>query len=178
MEREIIERLAIDNALGELNEDTAALFEAYLAEHAKARTWAQPMTQTCRRTREAIGSKTQSPAREYPPATVRLRWYASVNARALVRWAAVIAISLGIGAGLGRRPAPETPTTQRTVVQAKQHASPKGWDRVLAQSKDGFWQTKARAVLQSKSYEVPQARRARTGLWDRYRQSKKERSYE
>ena len=33
MERETIERLAMDRTLGELDTDTTALFDAYLAEH-------------------------------------------------------------------------------------------------------------------------------------------------
>ena len=178
MEREIIERLAIDHALGELNTDAAVLFEAYLAEHAEARTWAEPMAETCLRTREAIDSKTPSLAREDPPPTVRVCWPAGLNGRVVGRWAAVIVIALGIGAGLGRRSAPETPTGHRTVVQAEQPPSPKGWDRVLSESSDGFWQAKALAVMQSKSYEPPRPRPAAAGPWDRYRQTRKEWRYE
>ena len=72
MERETIERLAMDLALGELNEDATTLFEAYLAEHTEAKRWAEPMTQTCIRTREAIMQKTQAAARLAASEPVRL----------------------------------------------------------------------------------------------------------
>ena len=178
MEREIIERLAIDNALGELGADAAALFEDYLAEHPETHTWAESMAQTCRRTHAAIESKTQSPAGQGPPITMPTRRFIGPGARILGRWAAVIFILLSVGVGLGRRSIPQAPTTQTTIVEADQPAPAKGWDRVLAGPKDGFWQTKALAVLQGKSYEVPRPGRPQTGLWDRYRQSRKERSYE
>ena len=177
MDREIIERLTIDHALGELNADAAALFETYLAEHSEARTWAKPMVQTCKQAREAIESKTRSLAGEDSPPIERMRRPIGFNGRIAGRWAAVIVITLGIGIGLGRRSTPEAPS-QQIVVQAEPAPSPKGWDRVLDNADNGFWQTKALAVTQAKSYEIPRLRRSRTGLWDRYRQSRKEWQYD
>ncbi len=173
MEREIIERLAIDNALGELNEDAAVLFETYLAEHAEVRAWAESMAQTCLRAREAISSKTPSVEGSGPSPHAPRAQLALVYGRVLSRWAAVIAVALAIGVGLGRRSAPKPPAKPPTVVRAEQDASPKGWDRVLSESGDGFWQGKAVAMLQSKSYEVPHPRRVQAALWGRYRQSRK-----
>ena len=54
MEREIIERLAVDLAAGELNEDVEALFRSYLAEHSEADKWAQDMLQVYEKTETAI----------------------------------------------------------------------------------------------------------------------------
>ncbi len=178
MERETIERLAMDSALGELNDDVATLLEAYLVDHPEARSWAGPMTQTCLRTQDAISSKAHSRERNDPALRTRSPWPVHINGRALIRWAAVIAMALAVGGVLGRRSAPSVPMTAPTVVRAEQDASPKGWDQVLSEPGDGFWQGKAVAMLQSKSYEVSRPRHARTGLWDRYRQSRKGRSYE
>ena len=45
MEREAIERLAMDSAAGELNQDAEALLRTYLAEHPQANEWAEDMLQ-------------------------------------------------------------------------------------------------------------------------------------
>ena len=58
MKRETIERLAIDVAAGELNEDAEALLDAYLAEHPQAKQWAEQMLTTYESTQEAIAEKT------------------------------------------------------------------------------------------------------------------------
>ena len=175
MKREAIERLAMDRALGELNEDATTLFEAYLAEHAEARQWAEPMTQTCTRTREAIARKTQpSSAQLAPPKPFRVDW--SVPAR----WAAVIAVAAILGAAVGRRSAPPPTQGPETVVvwTAPRQAGPEGWRRILNDSEQGFWQTKAVAMLQSQPREVPRSTESEPSLWDRYRQFRKERSHE
>ena len=112
MERETIERLAVDRALGELDADTTALFEAYLADHTEAQVWAQAMSQACGRTREAIHRRTQTVASvpHIPTAiATRLAWGAPA------RWAAVILISLGLGAtaddGRNRKLHPRRPSS-------------------------------------------------------------------
>ncbi|NLZ03860.1 MAG: hypothetical protein GXY19_01640 [Phycisphaerae bacterium] len=175
MKRETIERLAMDRALGELNEDAATLFETYLAEHAEARQWAEPMTQTCIRTRQAIAQKTQpSSAQLAPPKPFRVDW------SALARWAAVIAVAAILGAAIGRRSAPSpTPEPETVIVRTvPRQAGAEGWRRVLGETEEGFWQTKAVAMLQSQPREVQRSTESGPSLWDRYRQFRKERSRE
>jgi hypothetical protein len=71
------------------------------------------------------------------------------------------------------------PTPPRTiVVQAEPTPAPDGWTQALSKPGRGFWEAKAVAVLQMKSERIPKARAAHRSLWDRYRQSRKERSYE
>ena len=177
MERETIERLAMDRMLGELNEDAATLFEAYLAEHAEARQWAEPMMQVCTRTRDAIAQKTQPADTVARPASVRLPW---IDRRTLARWAAVIAITAGLGVAIGRRSTPSPTQKHETVIvrAAPREAGPEGWRRVLSESEQGFWQTKAVAMRQSQPREIPPSTEPGLGLWDRYRQFRKERSHE
>jgi hypothetical protein len=177
MERETIERLAIDCALGELNEDAAMLFEAYLAEHAEAKQWADPMMQTCLRTREAIAQKTHAAKAVVQPEPVRLPW---ANWSTLGRWAAVIAVSAFLGVTVGRWSTPSQTRKPDTVVvrTAQPDAGPEGWRRVLSESGQGFWQTKAVAMLQSQPREIPGSTESGPSLWDRYRQFRKERSRE
>ena len=71
MQREIIERLAMDRTLGELTEDAAALFETYLGEHPEIQEWAGQMAQTCELTRETINKKTQVLKTGYTATAVR-----------------------------------------------------------------------------------------------------------
>jgi hypothetical protein len=176
MEREIVERLAIDKALGELDADTAALLEAYLAEHAEARTWAQAMTQTCTQTREAISQKTRPDAQWH--AADRSSRLAAPAWRTFGRWAAVIVVSLGIGAVAGRWSRPPAPTTERVVVETRTPPAPDGWRQLLHRPESGFWQTKAVAMMEPRRDGVVTDHDAHKRLWDKYRPSAKEWSYE
>lgn len=178
MERDIIERLAIDQALGELNSDTMALFETYLAEHAEARHWAQAMAQTCTTTREALRRKTQPIEGNRHVIRVRAFWPKAAAWRIWGRWAAVIVISLALGMTAGRWSKPQ-PTTPRTiVVQAEPTSTSDEWTQVLSEPGQGFWEAKAVAMLQMKSEGIPKTRATYRSLWDPYRQSIKEQSYE
>jgi hypothetical protein len=166
----------MDRALGELNDDVATLFETYLAEHAEARQWADPMTQTCtERARPSRGKAavSQFAQRSRPACSV---WIGG----ALARWAAVIAVAAGLGVAIGRRSAPVPTQRHETIVvrTAPREAGPEGWRRVLSETEQGFWQTKAIAMLQSQPREVPRSTDSGPSLWDRYRQFRKERSHE
>jgi len=178
MERETIERLAMDRTLGELDADTTALLDAYLAEHPEMRPWAEGMSRTCERTREAIARKTQTSSTDTQPHKARVYRLRRIPWGAPARWAAVILISLGIGAGVGRQFRPGVSAPRPVLVQAQPTPARAGWERIAGASGDGFWETKAVAMLQPKVYELPRPRAAHAGFWDRYRQSRKERSYE
>ncbi len=178
MERQIIERLAIDQALGELDADTATLFETYLAEHAEAGRWAQAMAQTCTQTRGAIRQKTQ-PTDEHPRLDrTSAPWPRTIAWQAYGRWAAVILIALGIGAAVGRWSRPQVSTPRTVVLRAQSTAEQQGWRQILSKPERGFWETKAVAMLQPKTDEIPSTHPGRRGLWDRYRQQRKGRYYE
>lgn len=176
MERETIERLAIDRVLGELNADAAALFEAYLTEHAEAKWWAEPLMRTCDQTREAIESRTQPKEPIVWRESVRL----GIRHSAVARWAAMIAVSALVGITVGRwsKP-PEIQRPERVVVRtAIAEAGPDGWQRVLNEPQQGFWQSKALAMLQSQPQENHRPTASESSLWDRYRKFRKERSRE
>ena len=178
MERETIERLAMDRTLGELDADTTALLDAYLAEHPEMQLWAEVMSQTCERTRDAISRKAQSNGIDDRAREARVHCLAAIPWWTLARWAAVILISLGIGAGVGRRFRPDAPPPPVVVARAPSTPARAGWGRIVGVSEDSFWEAKAVAILKPKVYEPSRARTAGTGLWDRYRQSRKERSYD
>ncbi len=177
MERDTIERLAMDHALGELDPDTTVLFETYLAEHPEARQWAGPMGWICERTRDAIAQKTH---RDVRVAQSERILSLPICRCAIVRWAAVITVSTLLGVTVGRWtrvPAVQAPET--VVVRAPApDAGPEGWQRVLSEPEQSFWQSKAVAMLQSQPTEMPTPPESGPGLWDRYRQFRKERSRE
>ena len=57
MKRERIERLAIDCAARELNEDSEVLFKTYLTEHPDANKWALDIWDIYEKTKEAIDAE-------------------------------------------------------------------------------------------------------------------------
>jgi hypothetical protein len=178
MEREIIERLAIDRTLGELDADTVALLDAYLAEHDEARQWVQAMEQTCRQTRDAVVQKTQSVAPYRQLSLSSSRGPRGISWQTWGRWAAVILVSVGIGVTAGRWSRTPVSSTETVVVQAQSPEAGGGWRQLMSRPGRGFWETKAVAMMQVEPSETPRVRATQQGLWDRYRQSRKEWSYE
>ncbi len=176
MERETIERLAMDQSFGEMDADTTALFEAYLAEHAEAQALAQAMSQACVRTRQAVDRRTQTAPLTHRTASLigvqRLTWSAPA------RWAAVILLSLSIGVIAGRWSRPEALPAKTIVVRTQPSRPGEGWRQMLSQSEHGFWGAKAVAMLQPRTEASPEAHAGRRGLWDRYRQFTKESNHE
>jgi anti-sigma factor RsiW len=175
MERQAIERLAMDAALGELNDDAATLFEAYLTEHPEARQWARPMKAICERTREAVAARTASaalpPRRAAPPAR-RISRARLANAG---RWAAVVIVSLALGAAAGRRGKPPTESISHVAASAETGRGParRDWRAVLNGRGEGFWEAKAVATRQRHpgggSYEP------RPSPWEMLKQRQEER---
>jgi hypothetical protein len=179
MNAERIERLAIDRALGELNEDAAVLFAAYLAEHPEAQEWAKGMSDTCAQTRKAIDRRTQDKNMENPSARTGSHWSPRVHWVRVGRWAALVAVSVGIGVTLGRWSRSPAPPAGYAAAQAGTVASASdGWQQVLSSQGQGFWQSKALALLQATPYEIPGSRDPQASLWDKYKQFRKERSHE
>jgi hypothetical protein len=172
MERQMIERLAMDAALGELNEDAEALLNAYLAEHAEARTWAQSMTAVCAQTRNAIDTRTTRNDTLTVPALLRT----SIHWARAARWAAVVMVSLLIGVGIGRRPEPlATAPPVNVVLDTTRRATVRSWQEIVRAPGNGFWESKAAAVWQSKPYRTSVSQ---PNLWEAFKQLQKGHDYE
>ncbi|MHC4693339.1 MAG: hypothetical protein ACYS67_11410 [Planctomycetota bacterium] len=101
MKRETIERLAIDSAAGELNEDIMALFDAYLAEHPQAGRWAEDMAGVYKETEAAIEAKTSDAdaggtvTKITVKQALRSRWWVIGRAAAALIVAALIGFTGG-----------------------------------------------------------------------------------
>ncbi len=168
MEHQTIERLAMDAALGELNEDATALLNAYLAEHPDEQQWAQRMTAFCRRTKQALYKKSEQQASPVFTTAALRRQRAPIPWATAIRWAAVIVVSVVIGAGVGRslRPAP-TPPGRIVATETMERATPAGWQKFVGGSTGGFWQAKATSMLQSRPQRTPHPQ---PNFWQNLRQ--------
>lgn len=178
MKRDAIERLAIDSAAGELNEDGQSLFEAYLAEHAGAKEWAEAMFQTYRQAEAAISSKIGSadasiavvPMKSRPPALAR--W------RPALRWAAIVCVAALVGAGAGRWS--KSPVTakwpERVAISTIRPAAATSLD--LQDAAGSFWRAKAAAMFEPRPYRQANAAMQAGGLWRKYEHYIKEKYHE
>jgi hypothetical protein len=177
MERQVIERLAMDAALGELNEDAAALLEAYLTEHPETRLWAGPMTAICRRTQEAVVAKTRPAALSRLPCATGARQIVRVRLASVGRWAAVVIVSLVLGGAAGRWTMSPTELASRPTASAEtvRSSAQRDWRAVLNRRDLGFWEAKAAAALQRQpsggSYEP------KPSPWEMLKQRQKERRH-
>jgi hypothetical protein len=170
MEREIIERLAMDSAAGELNDDMRILFESYLAEHPDANRWAEDISQIYRLTNKAIQTKTIPAGSERP---IRIKPLQRLNWLQITRWAAVIAITAFIGLVAGRLTrSPEV--FQRPAKIVTSQTGTAGPENNLMDADEGFWKDKALAMLGNKPQHIESGSTGNDGLWDKYREYIKE----
>jgi len=147
MKREVIERLAIDSAAGELNEDILVLFEAYLAEHPQAGQWAEDMAGIYKETEAAIDEKVSDADADAGSAMLvvkrkpllRVNWWGIGRAAAGLIVAAVIGFAGGRWTingetGIVAFIKPDRPAEQiKTISDLKEQYAGTFWgDKVLA----------------------------------------------
>lgn len=177
MEREAIERLAIDSAAGELNEDAETLFRAYLAEHSQANRWAEDIRQIFEKTEAAIEAKTAGCSTGDQTRPIKPNRLSQINRPKLVRWAAVVmfAALIGFSAGHWNR----SSKTIRVSLPIGGQA-PRRIETVsdLKEKYAGtFWGDKALALLEHKPSRQYKAGRGDIRLLDRYKQYIKEKRH-
>ena len=178
MKRDAIERLAIDSAAGELNEDADALFRAYLAEHPQANQWAEDVLRIYQETEAAINAKIETADTGAERAGARAKPPSQVNWRPAARWAAAVIFGTLIGFTAGRYQ-----TTERTYRIARPEPA-RGTRQIrtvsdLQQKYAGtFWGDKMLALLKQRPAQQYRADFQGAKLWDRYRQYIKEKNYE
>lgn len=178
MERENIERLAIDAAAGELNQDAETLFGAYVAEHPEASRWAKNMLQTYEKTQAAIHIRTaNADAISRRPVIKRkrlpyLRW------QSLVRWAAVLLVGLVIGHVAPRRPAADRTGPMVLGEPPQRQAQVKTVQDLKQKYAGTFWGDKILAFMEHKPRQFYRGSTSDTSFWDKYRQYVKEKRHE
>ena len=161
MERDVIERLALDSAGGELNEDVEALFEAYLREHPEARRWAEDSAAIYGKTQAAIQAKTAEAGASTMP--LRIGPLSRVSWRPVARWAAVIALAVLGGAALERwsQTGVVGPEGERVVYTERAAV-------VGPHAAGSFWRAKVMGLLESQADAQGEAYSEDVSLWGMY----------
>lgn len=164
MNREIIERLSIDSAAGELNEDAEIMLRFYLAEHPQAKQWADDVRLVYDLTESAIKTKTaHSDVGLIIPTirpVLRVKWLP------VARWAAMIVFGIFIGFTAGRWEIPAR--TQKIAFQeSTEFSKPVESVSDLKERYAGtFWGDKMLAMLE----HHPKTNLRNSKSWDTYKQ--------
>ena len=178
MEREAIERLAIDSAAGELNQDAEALFKTYLAEHPRAKQWAENVRQIYEKTEAAINTKTTGDYASGQTRFIKPNRLLQINWMRLASWAAVVMFGTFIGFAAGRWD--RSDKTYRIVLPEPGRAS--GRIETISDLKEKyagtFWGDKMLALLERKPGQRYNTNLRSAGSWDKYKQYIKEKNYE
>jgi len=173
MKREIIERLSIDSAAGELNEDVEAIFREYLKEHPEANPGSEEMARIYEETAAAIGAKTGRAKAGEP--IVKAERLVPLNRRAFGRWAAVLIVGALIGFAGGRLQI-SGERSKVAFIQPKQSSSQIKTISDLKEEYAGtFWGDKALALIEQRPAKRYRAEFRDVGFWQKY---KKEMYYE
>ena len=176
MDREAIERLAIDSAAGELSQDADTLLRTYLNGHPQASKWAEDVRQIYGKTEAAIRMKTtHAGVRKVAPG---IRLLSQVRWLSVVRWAAVIALGIMIGFTAGRWD--QTDSTYKIAFRESGRA-PKQVETIsdLKERYAGtFWGDKMLALMEHTSDQRNKTNLRSVRTWDKYRQYIKEKNYE
>jgi len=178
MKRDAIEKLAIDSAAGELNEDAEALFRTYLTEHPQANKWAEDMMRIYEKTQSAIDAKIKTADAGVKGAVFKAGPLSKVKWLPVVRWAAVLILGSLIGFKVGRWEI--TDKTYR-IALPESSAAPSQVKTVsdFREKYAGtFWGDKILASLEHRSNQQYKADLHEVRFWDRYRQYIKEKRYE
>jgi hypothetical protein len=174
MERETIERLAMDAAAEELSDDARLLLESYLAEHAEAQQWAREMTSIYEITQAAIEAKTEHAA----PSPAETRRLIPLDYLAVARWAAVLAIAVFAGFSAGKYTGTERTDRPRIVRIVEPHRAVASVADLKAKYADTFWGRKVLASTEPRPRPRTATHSSTGNFWDIYRRNLKEKRYE
>jgi hypothetical protein len=178
MKREVIERLAIDSAAGELNEDALTLFDAYLAEHPQAGQWAEDITGIYKETAAAIDAKTSGADAGGAMPVIKINRQLHLNWFSFGRWAAALIVAALIGFTGGRWPI----NGETSRITFTKHDRPQEQVETISDFKDKyagtFWGKKVLALVEQRPAKRYKADFQDSSFWKTYRQYKKEKSHE
>jgi hypothetical protein len=167
MEREAIEKLAMDSAAGQLNEDAETLLQEYLTEHPEANKWFQDMQEIYETTQVAFDTKTSSvkqPTENKP--YLKFNWFP------VLRRAAVIAIAVTIGITAGRWSKSEIPQQKLQQVATSSDTATKSQGIRLEDIGEGFWRDKVMAMMNSSPAKMHRDYISGPSLWEKYNKYK------
>ena len=153
MEREAIERLTIDSAAGELNEDADALLKTYLTEHPEAKQWSKETLSVYNTAASVINAKTRKTP-GIPPvrAAKKTSALSILNWQTIARWAAVLILASTAGIGIGRWSKETKFYTNSSVEEEELHSPIKGLTFNIRNDDSDFWHRKVVAFLEPSTY--------------------------
>ncbi len=172
MEREIIERLAMDSASGELNEDVETLLQEYLSEHNDVNKWFLEMRDIYNKTQAAFDAKTafiKQHKTDNP--SLKFNWFP------VMRWAAVIIIAVCIGAAAGRLSKQKAPLQKHNVVATDTSFAKKTTFNPGNISND-FWRNKITAMVNPSPVKIHIEKSSGSSLLETYKKYIKESNHE
>lgn len=179
MEREQIERLAMDSAAGQLNEDAQMLFEEYLAENPEANNWARDILGIYRKTETAVAEKTKFAIMPDTSMIKAGKKLSSMSHRLpIARWAAVVVFAALTGAAIGWWTKPPVSTERPGLVSTYPNLAVNRTGPDMENTGESFWREKALAMFQAKPSTAHTGSITGPTLWEKYRQLIKERHYE
>jgi anti-sigma factor RsiW len=179
MEREQIERLAMDSAAGELNEDAQGLFEEYLAGHPEAKKYVEDMLGIYEKTDAAIIAKTQYAVKaDLNTANISIGSHSRVFRLPIARWAAVVIFAAFVGMTAGRWSKSFVLVEKPGKIAAYRDSAERQQSFGLENTGDSFWRDKAVAMMTTRPVSIQEDYVTGPGLWERYREFIKEKHYE
>lgn len=137
MDRETLDRLLMDQALGALPADTAALLAAYLAHDPAAAGRAREFAAAATAARQLFRQPLATVLPPFPGGNIRNVEQAQRRVRALryvASMAAVLVVGIGLGLVFPRGPATEAPAPRVTIVPTAPVAEGR-------EPEQGFWST-------------------------------------
>jgi hypothetical protein len=176
MNRETIEKLAIDSAAGELTEDAEVLFQTYLTGNSQAKQWTEDILRVYEETEATIRTKTalMGDQMAVPRVTSTFR----VNWLSVGRWAAAILLFTTIGFTVGRWEKPG----QMHKIAVREFAPITKPVETITDLKERyvgtFWGDKMLALLDDTTRRPHRASLRDIRSWDKYRQFIKEKNNE
>ncbi len=169
MKRDAIERLAMDSAAGELNEDVEALFRAYLSEHPEAKPDSEEMARIYQETAAAIEAKTRRADADVGVPVVEVNRVSEVGWRSFGHWAAALIFGALIGFTGGRW----TTTDEMSRVTFIKPERPPVQVKTLSDLKEEysgtFWGDKVLALMEQGPVKRHRAEFRDVGFWQKYR---------
>lgn len=178
MERERIERLAVDCAADELNEDGQVLFKMYLAEHPEENRWAEDIMRIYEKTKAAIDAKTMDGGAGDEKPFIRRNRLLQLKWQRFGRSAAAVILGALIGFTAGRWEM--TGKTNRITLTEPSLGTRqvKTISNLKEKYAGTFWGDKILASLEPKPYPKQTEYKSNKKFWPNFRRYIKEKHYE
>lgn len=169
MQRDTIERLAMDMAMGQLDDDVKTLLTDYLDEHPNEKTWAHEMIKDCNIIEDTLKTKTKLPQAQYKKQNFKKTIiFLNANIKSFSKVAAVFIFASMIGIGFSRFPKQLETFTKLPGREQKSEFLIRQITPDTPEQGEGFWQVKAAAFTEPRQHTINRASQNAGNLWANY----------